>query len=69
MVSKRLHILGEVVDLARALELESATTQKSHETTSRPIALVEERKGQEAFCIIKIGRTRWTREFNHLPQL
>ena len=50
VVSQRLHTLGKVVDSARALELESAATQKSQKMTSRPVALVEERgKGKRPF--------------------
>jgi len=50
MISLRLHTLNEVVDSMRALELESAASQKSQNMTSRYVASVEEkRKGNRPF--------------------
>jgi len=43
VLSQRIYTLSEVVDSARALQLESAITQKSHEMTYRSVISVEEK--------------------------
>ena len=56
VVSQRLLTLLEVVDSARALELESVATQKSREMTSKLVALAEEKgKGKRSFASVGQG--------------
>jgi len=54
--SQRLHTLGEVVDSAKALELESVVSQKSRETTSRSVISTEgKEKGKRPFVSLGQG--------------
>ena len=67
VVSQRLHTLREVVDSARVLELEDATTQRAREMTFKALAQAKEKgKGKRPFAPMGQER-RNTWEF-HRPR-